>query len=72
MVIDQNPSDYGKPKVRTFFSLVTGDAIRGEDIELANCFGTDEIVGLADLSRFEAEEVMDLRARMMAALARGK
>lgn len=72
MVIDQDPSDCGKPKVRTFFSLATGDAIRGEVIELANCFGADEIVGLADLSRFEAEDVMDMRAKMMAALAKGK
>jgi len=72
MVIDQDPADYGKPKVRTFFSLASGESVRGEDIELANCFGADEIVGLADLSRFEAEDVMDLRARMMAALAKGK
>ncbi len=72
MVIDQDPADYAKPRVRTFFSLAAGKSVRSEDIELANCFGADEIVGLADLSRFEAEEVMDLRARMMAALARGK
>lgn len=72
MVIDQDPADYGKPKVRTFFSLATSEAIRSEDIALANCYGEDGILGLADLTRFEAEEVMDLRARMMAALAKGK
>ncbi len=72
MVIDQDPADYTKPKVRTFFSLATGETVRSEDIDLANCYGADEIVGLADLSRFEAEEVMELRTQMMAKLARGK
>jgi hypothetical protein len=58
--------------VRTFFSLATGQSVRSEDIDLANCFGVDEIVGLADLSRFEAEEAMDTRSRMLAAVAKGK
>ncbi|MEY4055871.1 MAG: hypothetical protein RL519_1206, partial [Pseudomonadota bacterium] len=72
MVIDQAPSDLTKPKVRTFFSLATGQNVRSEDIDLANCFGADEIVGLADLSRFEAEEAMEMRSRMLAAVAKGK
>lgn len=72
MVIDQDGSDYAKPTVRTFFSLANGEAIRSENIDLANCFGQDEIIGLADLSRFEAEEVLELRQRMMLAVAKGK
>ena len=72
MVIDQDPADPGKPKVRPFLSLDTGQAVRSQDIDLANCFGADEIVGLADLSRFEAEETMVLRQRMLAAVAKGR
>lgn len=72
MVTDQDPADYAKPRVRTFFSLESGESVRSEDIELANCYGANEIVALADLSRFEPEDVMELRARMMTALARGK
>ncbi len=70
MVIDQDPADSSKPKVRTFFSLATGQSVRAEDIDLANCFGADEIVGLADLSGFDAEEPVRLRNRMLAAVAK--
>ena len=71
LVIDQNPTDISKPTVRPFFSLTTGKSLRSEDIDLANCFGADEIVGLADLSRFDPEETMKLRTRMLASLAKG-
>lgn len=72
MVIDQDGSDYAKPTVRTFFSLATAERIRSEDIDLANCFGADEIAGLADLSRFEPEDVLELRQRMMLLVAKGR
>jgi HD-GYP domain-containing protein (c-di-GMP phosphodiesterase class II) len=70
MVIDQHPSDYSTPKVRTFFSLLAGETVRQEEIDLANCYGADAIFGLADLSRFEAEEVLELRQRMLATVMR--
>ena len=66
MVIDQDGNDYAKPTVRTFFSLAASERIRSEDIDLTNCYGADEIMGLADLSRFEPEDVIELRARMLA------
>jgi HD-GYP domain-containing protein (c-di-GMP phosphodiesterase class II) len=72
MVIDQCSHDFAKPTVRTFFSLVKGERIRSENIDLANCFGQDEIVGLADLSRFEPEDVLELRQRMMLSVAKAK
>lgn len=65
MVIDQSGADFAKPVVRTFFSLATGESVTAENIDLANCFGADEILGLADLSRFDPEEVLELRHRMM-------
>lgn len=65
MVIDQGGSDYAKPVVRTFYSLATGENVKSENIDLANYYGADEIVGLADLSRFEPEDVLELRQRMM-------
>ncbi len=71
LVSDQNPVDTSKPTVRPFFSLATGKSLRSEDIDLANCFGADEIVGLADLSHFATEETMKLRTRMLATLAKG-
>jgi len=65
MVVDQDQADFARPTVRTFFSLATGERVRAETIDLANCFGADEIVGLADLSRFEPEDVVELRQRML-------
>ncbi|MFM5954267.1 MAG: HD-GYP domain-containing protein [Novosphingobium sp.] len=72
MVIDQDGADYAKPKVRTFFSLHTGERTRPEEIDLANCYGADEITGLADLSRFEPDDVLELRQRMLLTAARAK
>ena len=72
MVIDQDPADYARPTVRTFYSLVLGQAVRGEEIDLANCFGADEITGPADLSGFEPEEVFELRHRLLAASVKAR
>lgn len=72
MVIDQDSDDHTRPKVRTFFSLQRGERIRSEDIELSRCFGADELVGPADLSIFDPEDVLELRQKMMAGLAKGR
>lgn len=66
MVVDLDSADYARPKVRPFFSLTSGERIRAKTIDLANCYGADEIAGLADLSRFEPEDVAELRHRMLA------
>ena len=70
MVIDQSATDYAKPTVRTFYSIEVNERVRQEVIDLANCYGADAIVGLADLSRFEPEDVLELRQRMLATLGR--
>ncbi len=72
MVIDQSATDYAKPTVRTFYSIEVNERVRQEVIDLANCYGADAIVGLADLSRFEPEDVLELRQRMLATLGRVK
>lgn len=72
MVIDQEPADYARPQVRVFFSIALGQRIRREDMALSKCYGADEIQGPADMSIFEPEEVLELRARMLAALTKGK
>ena len=69
MVVDQR-NDHSRPKVRTFYSLLSGERIRSEEIDLAHCHGQDEILGLADMSRFEPEEVNELRQRMINAVMR--
>lgn len=70
MVIDQHHTDYARPKARTFYSLNTGERVRAEVIDLANCAGVDAIVGLADLRRFKPEDVIELRKRMLATAAK--
>lgn len=70
MVVDQDVADHSKPKVRTFFSLHLGERVRSEEIDLAKTEGRDEIAGLADMSRFEPEDVRELRHRMLNAVMR--
>ena len=70
MVVDQHGADHTRPKVRTFFSLALGERVHSEEIDLGNCKDEDEILGLADMSRFDPEEVRELRHRMMNAVMR--
>lgn len=65
MVVDQNPADPARPTVRAFYSLSRGEPVRGETIDLANCFGADEIAGPADLSRFDPEEIAEIRHKLL-------
>lgn len=69
MVVDLH-DDPSRPKVRTFYSLISGERVRSEEIDLAMCGDREEIVGLADMSRFEPEEVSELRQRMINAVMR--
>ena len=70
MVVDQHGVDHAKPKVRTFFSLALGERVHSQEIDLGDCNSEEEILGLADMSRFEPEEVRELRHRMMNAVMR--
>ncbi len=67
MVIDEDPADYSRPKVRTFYSLRLDKRIRSETIALAHCFGEDAIVGVADLAGVELAELRKLREALFQA-----
>ena len=57
--------------MRCFYSLALGKRVAQEEIALAACYGADEIVGPADLSQFEPEEVLNLRQRLFTAACQG-
>lgn len=61
MVVDESPDSASHPVVRTFYSLAQGRRLRGETIDLANCFGEDEIIGIADLDGLVLPELSQLR-----------
>lgn len=67
MVIDEDPADYSRPKVRTFYSMRLDKRIRSETIALAHCFGEDEIVGIADLAGVELAQLRKLRESLFQA-----
>lgn len=70
MVVDQDPADTSRPKVRVFWSLALGKKVRQTEIRLAECYGEDEIVGIANLDMFTDEEAADLRQRLLEASVR--
>lgn len=61
MVIDENPEDSRKPIVRTFFSLTSMRRIGNTTIDLANCFGEDDIMDVADFSGLALPDEQQLR-----------
>ena len=65
MVVDQTPSDPDHPVVRTFYSLALHKRIAGENIDLANCFGADEIVGTASLEELDLPELAQMRETIL-------
>ena len=44
IVIEQNVDDLTLPKVRPFYSLKDRGFVKAEDIDLARCFGADQII----------------------------
>ena len=71
MVIDQDPSDTQRPRVRTFFSIRDRGFIRPETIALADCFGDDEITALADPQDYGIADFAPLRETLFTAGAKG-
>jgi hypothetical protein len=61
MVIDVEPDDSTRPVVRTFYSLTRAERVRGENIELATCYGEDAIVGVANVDGLGLPEIPQLR-----------
>lgn len=70
MVVDQDPSDYSRPKVRCFYSTQTGRFVQPSDIELAHCYGEDEIEAVADPTDYGIEDFAKLREHLFAAASK--
>lgn len=71
MVVDQDPSDYARPKVRCFYSIATGRFVQPTDIALAHCYGEDEIEGLANPADYGIADFATMRERLFAAASKG-
>jgi len=70
MVIDQDPADTQRPRVRTFFSIRESCFVRPANIALADCFGDDEIVALADPEDYGIADFAALREKLFNAGAK--
>lgn len=66
MVVDQDPADYSKPRLRTFWSIPNGKLMRSEYLELGACYGRDEIVATVDPEDFGITDFAPLRERLFA------
>ncbi len=67
LVIDQDSADHTLPRVRAFFSIRTGRMTQPEDIALAQCFGQDRIVAVADPETYGIKDFAKLRLRIFTA-----
>ena len=70
MVVGQSPSDITRPRVRTFLSVAERRFVKAEDIDLANCFGADEIEGSDDPAAYGVADWPKLRERLFTAAAK--
>lgn len=70
MVVDQDPVDPACPKVRTFHSTDTRQAVRPEAIALGKCYGKEAIIGLADPEAYGIADFPRLRQRLFQEAAR--
>lgn len=70
MVVDQAPGDPSLPTVRAFYSLTAAKHVPARTVALSQCYGEDEITGVADLSDLGLPVAEDLRAQLFAAAAR--
>lgn len=64
MVVAQDPADHTRPRVKPFFANVTGKLIEAEQIALASCFGSDEIVETVEPTDYGIEDFPKLRERL--------
>jgi HD-GYP domain-containing protein (c-di-GMP phosphodiesterase class II) len=64
MVVAQDPSDYTRPRVRPFFTNLTGKFIKADEIAFASCYGNDEIVETVEPSDFGIEDFPRIRERL--------
>jgi hypothetical protein len=70
MVVDEDPTDRALPTVYTFWSRPLAKKIRGETIQLSQCYGADEIVGIAQLGELPLPPLGTLRNSLLSAYTR--
>lgn len=61
LVVDEDPEDPTMPVVQPFFSLVSGQRSWSGRLALANCYGEDAIVDVADLTGLDLPDPATLR-----------
>jgi HD-GYP domain-containing protein (c-di-GMP phosphodiesterase class II) len=66
MVVDQDPADYSRPRLRTFWSIPQSKLIRSEYVELGSCYGEDEIVASVEPEDYGIADFAALRERLFA------
>ncbi|WP_281061203.1 HD-GYP domain-containing protein [Sphingobium sp. Sx8-8] len=67
IVVEQNPDDLTLPMVRPFYSLADRAFEKGEDIDLANCYGADQIMTRETPEGWNMAEWPALSAKLLAA-----
>lgn len=67
IVVDQNPDDLTLPTVRPFYSLADRAFVKHEDIDLANCYGADQIMTRETPEGWDMTEWPALSAKLLAA-----
>jgi HD-GYP domain-containing protein (c-di-GMP phosphodiesterase class II) len=70
MVVDEDPTERALPTVYTFWSRPLERKIKGEVITLSQCYGADEIVGIAQLGGLDLSPLGALRQSLLTAYAR--
>ena len=72
MVIDQNPSDYTRPRVRAFYSIPQQRLVTARDIDLAACWGEEDIVGAEDPTEFGVGDFGPMREKLFSGAAKAR
>jgi hypothetical protein len=70
MVVDEDPTERALPTVFIFWSKPLGKKIKSEAIMLSQCYGADEIVGIAQLGGLDLPPLGALRQSLLNAYTR--
>lgn len=70
MVVDEDPTERALPTVFTFWSRPLEKKVKGEVIVLSQCYGADEIVGIAQLDGLDLPPLGALRQSLLSAYTR--
>lgn len=70
MVVDEDPTERALPTVFTFWSRQLEKKVKGEVIVLSQCYGADEIVGIAQLGGLDLPPLGALRETLLSAYTR--